>query len=276
MAYCCATKSDLVILGAVSIFFIASIGLLQAASHWHWRFRSPKVQHFDSPLSRVITLLRRPEHLPRWSYIAVAGAAFCYGLLVIVRTPELSNDVRELVLALIAVSLTLLAVLREKPLILIDKSAIYIAAAVFAYLDTVSTNARSATANAAGVLVLTMAVGTVLRLRLAADRRFELTPLDLIVLFVALVVPSLSGNFGLPHGGAVGIAKLVILFYAIEALVNRIELLAAVAAIHPGRALGGTARQIDALSSSYDRHLIFVACRSFLVLERRTCHRLLH
>jgi hypothetical protein len=36
-------------------------------------------------------------------------------------------------------------------------------------------------------------------------------------------VPSLPGNFGLPDGGALGIAKLVILFYAIEGLVNRTE-----------------------------------------------------
>ena len=50
--------------------------------------------------------------------------------------------------------------------------------------------------------------GTVLRLRLSTDRRFVVTPLDLIVLFVALVVPNLSGSFALPDGGAGGIAKV--------------------------------------------------------------------
>jgi hypothetical protein len=44
------------------------------------------------------------------------------------------------------------------------------------------------------------------------------------VLFVALVVPSLPGFLGLPDGGALGIAKLVILFYAIEVLVSREEM----------------------------------------------------
>jgi UDP-GlcNAc:undecaprenyl-phosphate/decaprenyl-phosphate GlcNAc-1-phosphate transferase len=70
-----------------------------------------------------------------------------------------------------------------------------------------------------------IAVGaTVLRLQLSRDRRFVLTPLDLIVLFVALVVPSLPGTFALPDGGAAGIAKLVILFYALEVLVSRVDL----------------------------------------------------
>jgi UDP-GlcNAc:undecaprenyl-phosphate GlcNAc-1-phosphate transferase len=67
------------------------------------------------------------------------------------------------------------------------------------------------------------AVGIAIRLRLFNDRRFQLTPLDLIVLFMALVVPSLPGTFGLPQGGALAIAKLIVIFYAIEMLVSRSE-----------------------------------------------------
>ena len=51
-----------------------------------------------------------------------------------------------------------------------------------------------------------------------------MTPLDMIVLFVALIVPSLPGAFALPNGGAAGIAKLAILFYALEVLTSRAEL----------------------------------------------------
>jgi hypothetical protein len=36
-------------------------------------------------------------------------------------------------------------------------------------------------------------------------------------------VPSLPGTFNLPHGGALTIAKLLVLFYAIEVLVSRSE-----------------------------------------------------
>jgi len=65
------------------------------------------------------------------------------------------------------------------------------------------------------------ALATALRLRLYNDRRFQVTPLDLIVLFMALVVPSLPGTLHLPQGGALAIAKLVVLFYALEMLVSR-------------------------------------------------------
>jgi hypothetical protein len=62
-----------------------------------------------------------------------------------------------------------------------------------------------------------------MRLRLLNDRRFEITPLDVIVLFMALVVPNLPGSLGLPHGGALAIAKLVVVFYAIAMLISRAE-----------------------------------------------------
>jgi hypothetical protein len=67
------------------------------------------------------------------------------------------------------------------------------------------------------------AVTAAMRVRMFNDRRFEVTPLDLIILFMALVVPSLLGNFSLPHGGAPAIAKLVILLYGIEIVVSRSE-----------------------------------------------------
>jgi hypothetical protein len=67
------------------------------------------------------------------------------------------------------------------------------------------------------------ALGSALRLRLYNDRGFQVTPLDLIVLFMALVVPSLPGTLHLPNGGALAIAKLVIVFYALEMLVSRSE-----------------------------------------------------
>jgi len=67
------------------------------------------------------------------------------------------------------------------------------------------------------------AVSTAVRLRLHNDRRFQLTPLDLIVLFMALVVPNLPGTLHLPQGGALAIAKLVVVYYGIEMLVSRSE-----------------------------------------------------
>jgi UDP-GlcNAc:undecaprenyl-phosphate/decaprenyl-phosphate GlcNAc-1-phosphate transferase len=224
LAYWMRFESDLAIMAVVTGFFIGSITLLHVATRRHWRFRTPREATVDSLLTRLISVLRQPRYLPRWSYLAVAVAALAYATLVTVETARVSMDVRLLLTALLAISIVWFAILRGKPLSTVEKAALYVTATVLVYLDSVILHGHRAVTIFTWVALLTMAVGTVLRLRLSTDRRFELTPLDLIVLFVALVVPSLPGTFALPDGGALGIAKLVILFYAIEVLVSRVEM----------------------------------------------------
>jgi UDP-GlcNAc:undecaprenyl-phosphate/decaprenyl-phosphate GlcNAc-1-phosphate transferase len=224
LAYWLRFESDLTILAVLSGFFLVAIVLFQVAARRHWRVRSAHEEKVESPLARLITVLRQPRYLPRWSYLAIAIAVWAYASLVAVETAQVSGDVRILLIALLAITVVWLAVLRAKPLSGIEKAALYTTAAVLVYLDSVVVHTQRLLSFAAWGAILTMAIGTLLRLRLSQDRRFELTPLDLIVLFAALVIPSLSGTFGLPVGGALGIAKLVVLFYALEALVSRVEM----------------------------------------------------
>jgi UDP-GlcNAc:undecaprenyl-phosphate/decaprenyl-phosphate GlcNAc-1-phosphate transferase len=224
LAYWMRYESDLLILGVVSVLFVVSIFLLQIAARRHWQFRAqPDRDARSTPLMRFTTALVQPQYLPRWTYLAVAIAFGVYAALVMVETASLSSDVRLLLMALLAVTALWLAILRIRPLSVVEKGALYVTVAVLVYLDTVIVHDPFwSIVNWAAIL--TAAAGTMLRLRLSKDRRFELTSLDLIVLFVALVVPSLPGSVSLPHGGALGIAKLVVLFYAVEVLVSRTEM----------------------------------------------------
>ena len=224
LAYWLRYESDLTILAVVTLFFVGSIALFQAAARHGWRFRSPQQARVESPLSRFLDLLRQPQYLPRLSYFAVAFAVGVYAFLILAQTASVSTDVQILVMALLAVSVILLAILRIKPLSILEKAALYITSAILVYLDSAVLPEDRRFAALKWAVIAVAALGTVLRLRLSADRRFVMTPLDLIVLFVALVVPSLPGTFALPDGGATGIAKLVILFYSIEVLVSRVEL----------------------------------------------------
>jgi UDP-GlcNAc:undecaprenyl-phosphate/decaprenyl-phosphate GlcNAc-1-phosphate transferase len=224
VAYWMRYESDLAILGVVTLFFFTALILLQLATRRHWRFRSGRDAERDTLLSRVVTVLREPQYLPRWSYIAMAMGIGAYALLVTAETVKLSGDVRLLLMALLAVTFVWFGILRVKPLSMVEKGALYITAAVLVYLDSIVVHDHSVLTVCNWAAILTAAAGAVLRLRLTKDRGFELTPLDIIVLFVALVVPSLPGFLGLPDGGALGIAKLVILFYAIEVLVSRVEM----------------------------------------------------
>jgi UDP-GlcNAc:undecaprenyl-phosphate GlcNAc-1-phosphate transferase len=224
LAYWLRFESDLTILGVVTLVFAGIIGAFQWALRRGWRFRARHAVARNTPLARMIARLRQPRYLPHWAYLAVAAGVGTYGCLIVAETASLSSDVQVLVMGLFALVFILLLLLQGRPLNIVEKAALYVTAVVLVYLDSVvlADDRSLALLNWAAIVVT--AGGTMLRLRLATDRRFVMTPLDLIVLFVALVVPSLPGSFGLPDGGAKAIAKLVVLFYALEVLISRVEM----------------------------------------------------
>ena len=224
LAYWMRFESDLLILGAVSIFFAGSLLLIQIVTRNGWRLRHSNADSSQSRVLRFWHLMLEPQYLPRWSYIAIALGVGAYGLLVTAETASLSGDLNVLAMTLLAVNVLLLAILRTKPLSIIEKAAFYVTAAILVYLDTVFLEDSTWFGSFNWGAILLAAGATVLRLRLSRDKVFVLTPLDLIVLFIALVVPSLPASTELPHNGALGIAKLVVLFYAIEILLSRVEL----------------------------------------------------
>jgi UDP-GlcNAc:undecaprenyl-phosphate/decaprenyl-phosphate GlcNAc-1-phosphate transferase len=224
MAYALRYESDLTILAGVTAFFVVALTILQAATRRGWRIRRADDSRTESPLTTFLSKLRQPPFLPRWSYIAVAGSVGIYASLILAETASVNGDVQVLVMALLAVTILLLAILRAKPLNIVEKAALYITVAVLVYLDSAVLHEHRVFSALNWTAIGVAALGTVLRLRLTKDRRFVLTPLDLIVLFVALVIPSLPGALALPNGGAAAIAKVVILFYALEVLLSRAKL----------------------------------------------------
>ncbi len=224
LAYWMRYESDLAILGVVTVFFTVSLATLHGAARAGWRLRGPLEAKREPPLARFVSKILQPQNLPRWSYLTVAIAVGAYAILVLVDTASVTGDVQLLLIVLLGVTCVLLAILRAKPLNIVEKAAFYITAAALVYLDSVVLPDQRMFSYLGWAAMGIAAVGTMTRLRLSPDRRFVLTPLDLIILFAALVVPSLSGTFAMPDGGAAGIAKLVTLFYAIEVLISRVDL----------------------------------------------------
>jgi UDP-GlcNAc:undecaprenyl-phosphate GlcNAc-1-phosphate transferase len=240
-AYFLRYESDLLILGVVTIFFALSITVFQAATRSGWRLRRGSRAAADSGLSRLVTRLQAPQMLPRLSYRVIAWALAIYAVLIVLKTARFSSDLRLLISALLAVAVGFLVILRSRPLSLAEKAVVYVTATVLVYLDALVDTPDRLISALTWVAVAMAAVASAVRLRLHNDRRFQVTPLDLIVLFMALVVPSLPGTLHLPRGGAHAIAKLVIVFYAVEMLVSRAEGRAAWVRIAAAAVLAGLA-----------------------------------
>jgi UDP-GlcNAc:undecaprenyl-phosphate/decaprenyl-phosphate GlcNAc-1-phosphate transferase len=218
-AYLLRYESDVLILALVGTFFIAAVAVLHIAARTGWSLRAPGIG--AEPGRKLLARTSRRDVAERVSYNALAASLVAYAVLVVVKTSALSNDSRILIVVMLAVLACYAAVLRSAPLSVIEKAALYVTATLLVYLDTIVRPESRFLTVMSWCAVCIAALATAVRLRLYNDGRFQLTPLDLIVLFVALVVPSLPGPLSLSEGGALAIAKLVILYYAIEMLVSR-------------------------------------------------------
>ena len=221
IAYFMRYESDLKILAIVSCVFVGAVALLQVAGRTGWRLRGSA-----NPVrpGRSLAGLRTTSRLlPIFSYGAIAAGVGVYALLIVLGGVTPTVDVRLFVLALLVLILGFLLIFRSSPLHVVERAVIYVTATVLVYLEAMVPAPERIMSIIGWVAISVAAVATALRLRVSHDRAFQVTPLDLIVLFMALVVPNLPGIFDLPHGGALGIAKLVVLYYALEMLVSRSE-----------------------------------------------------
>jgi UDP-GlcNAc:undecaprenyl-phosphate GlcNAc-1-phosphate transferase len=221
-AYFLRFESDLLILLVVSAFYAVAISLFQLAVRTGWRLRPAGATPAIASESATEGA-RLKNYLPLWTSAAIAIALAVYASLALFETPGDSSDIRLLILALLMLITTFLAVRRTAPLLLIEKGALFSTATMLVYLDAAATDTDERIAALSWAAIAVAAAATAIRLRLRNDRRFRLTPLDLIVVFMALIVPSIPGVFRLPHGGALAIIKLVIVFYALEMLIARSE-----------------------------------------------------
>jgi UDP-GlcNAc:undecaprenyl-phosphate/decaprenyl-phosphate GlcNAc-1-phosphate transferase len=217
-AYLLRFDSDLVIFGVYLGFCALVIGGVHWAQRSGWRLRGGSRGNPQGPLSRFVERVAQPRVLLAWSAWVLGGGLLGYAVVVLAQASSPGPDFRYLALALMCAGFVSLALLRARPLWTAEKAGLYVLAAMLVYMDPGLDPARRWIPQLDWILPLLLALVTALRLRLATDRRFELTPLDLLVLFVALAVPSLPGLLELPPGAPLGIAKIVVLFYAIEML----------------------------------------------------------
>jgi UDP-GlcNAc:undecaprenyl-phosphate GlcNAc-1-phosphate transferase len=223
-------EPDLAILLVFVLMSLGVVGMLLAAGRLGWRWRQPAVQGRGrgrmveraaplSPLRRFSIWAAQPQHLPCWALRASVALVLAYVLGgALLKQPAL-RDVAVLAAALAAVLWGSL-LLRARSAVALpgwaSRSAFYTAAALAVYQDHITFNDSELFQwiKLLGLPLLALAV--VVRMRLSRERRFELTTLDVLLLFIALVVPNLpglttgTGNLGL------SVLKLVALVYAIE------------------------------------------------------------
>jgi UDP-GlcNAc:undecaprenyl-phosphate GlcNAc-1-phosphate transferase len=204
--------SDLDVCSAFLVGAITLVGTIRLAQYRGWRRRPLGI------VRKGLTWLRAHERLPRWSQALIALALAGYVLVVAISGRAPGNDTRWLGIAAFVLLLGGLIWRQGRGAISgVEKTALYVTAALAVYLD-VPTRFAAPALYLEIVLLLVLITSIVVWVRLCYGQRFQLTPLDLLVVIVALAVPNLPGSVGNPQGLGAAVLKLVALFYGIETL----------------------------------------------------------
>jgi UDP-GlcNAc:undecaprenyl-phosphate/decaprenyl-phosphate GlcNAc-1-phosphate transferase len=110
---------------------------------------------------------------------------------------------------------------RHKPFNIFERACAYVAGICVVYLGEVRPGALADFNLYRNMLFVAMTVAVVIGFRFSKER-FRITPMDFLVVFLALVVPNLPDVALQAEHVGMGVAMLIVLFYGIELVLNNI------------------------------------------------------
>jgi hypothetical protein len=157
--------------------------------------------------------------MPRWTAIAAWVCSTAYLVGVGVSVNEVPHDIG--LLALVVAPLLVLASLRREPtggVAMFAQFAMYVAVVVAVYLEHVEPGKSPFLQSLKWAVFPALGLAVIVRMRLSRERRFEISPLDVLVVFIAIALPNLPGLRGAPSNLGLSVVKLLLLLYAVEML----------------------------------------------------------
>jgi UDP-GlcNAc:undecaprenyl-phosphate GlcNAc-1-phosphate transferase len=241
LAYFLRFESDSEVFIAFCVFAGVVLGLLRRATQVGWRL---KYLGESGGIRRYINGFTPAARIPTLALGVMTTCLVLYATTVLASSRHVGADLGLMCLGMLIVLLLLLSWKAQRSLQWFERTATYISVVLLVYLDQTMPNKPPLLTTLSWTCVGITGGAALVRFWLSPTRRFELTTLDLIVLFIALVLPNLPGSIALPADLPGGIAKAVILLYVVEMLmtINRKHLmprmlLAITLAVIAGRAL---------------------------------------
>jgi len=216
LAYFLRFESDLWILLVYGVFSAAMLGTLRVATRRHWHAHTGRALPIASALMARLRQPAAARLISQGAAWLMGGGFVAYAGMVILARGHVAGDI-----GILSASMLLLVVVLSyfgfvSSLSWLERLAAYVGVIMLVYLDQ-TTVARASLLDSLtwGAVILTSA-GALVRVLLSQTRRFEVTALDVLVAFVAVVVPNLPGFVSLPSDLPGGIVKAVVLLYVVE------------------------------------------------------------
>lgn len=220
-AYFLRFEADWLIIALYVAFSACVVAFLTVAPVFGWRVHEQVERAGTRHAPIWIGWLRRDQRMLKGAFYAavVAIPAFFFvGAFFVASVPK---DIGALALVLLVALLAVYVRHRHRPFSLFEKGSVYVAGICLVYLMQLSPDAFERFGVYCSVLFVAMSVAVAVGFRVGAER-FRVTPMDFLVILIALVVPNVPElHMKVQHLG-VATAMIIVLLYSIELVLNNV------------------------------------------------------
>ena len=217
LAYFLRFELDSQIVLAFCGFAAVVLGSLWLAMERGWRLRPMQP---TAGIRSYINGFQAAGRIPALTLGVMTTCLTIYAMTVVASSRRVGMDLGLMSLAMLVVLLLLSSWRAERSLLWFERAAAYFSVVLLVYLDQTMPHKPPLLTTLSWTFIGITGAAALVRFWLSPTRRFELTTLDLIVIFIALVLPNLPGSITLPPDLPGGIAKAVILLYVVEMLLT--------------------------------------------------------
>ena len=221
-AYFLRFQSDLLIIGLYLLFCVAVIVFFRNAAQAGWHVHASRGGPHNSLIGRGVLWLRESQRLLKVAHYFAAISIAIYLLLVAMSVSSVSLDIGVLAWGFLSVLLVLYFKRSGQPFNIIERAIAYITAVFVVYLTQMAPGPLVEYALYSNIFFVMLAVAIGIGFRFAQADRFRITPMDFLVILIAVIVPKLPGVHLQNANLGEGIIKVLILFYGIELVLTNI------------------------------------------------------
>lgn len=219
LAFFLRYESDLLNFSVYFMLSFIALFLFHRAMKTNWHVhRNPTS---DSRLGQWIRWLSTTGVLENVPSLLLKIGIPLFVIFTVLVPPSIEHDIALLALGILVLLILLIAV---SPFVtMAEKAVTYVLCVLSVYMLEANISEVLEYSNAINVYLVILAVAFAIKVRFSADRTFQITPLDFLVVLLVLIVPNLPqfSIYDLPLGE--GAFKLIILFYTCEAVLNTVS-----------------------------------------------------
>lgn len=212
--------SDFVVLGVFVMVALGVVTVLRQARQRGWQRRAlTSDQSRQSWLSYQIRSFRQSPRIVAAFGNMVGISMLAYAALLMINGLNPPADVRVLATILGGVLVFSILIRRNTdPGGWVERGVLYVCALIAVSLDRGEFFTHDVKVFFEIVIFASLGIAIFMRLYLATDRRYDITPLDVLVLLIAVALPNLPGSVLSVYAAGWMVAKVVLLMYGIENL----------------------------------------------------------